>query len=281
MSNAASFDHPEFPRTLSVDIALDDDPRYKGTMHDDAVARAARFKAALVPGAFIYGHVSRLALMAWGPEWARIGAMSTRFRRPVYNGDVLTITAGALASVDGYRRADVSVENEDGEAVAVGWVAMPRSAPQPPAIVDLPILPLPAAPEPVAPGALAVGTATTTNDRDLTRDAVDASLRAFDETHPFYRKDGYVHSGCLMRMAMGDAYSRFKFPQPVVLTECETQHFALVKPGVRVATSGRIVDAFERKGRYYFVSEEHMIADGTTVIARYRRTSLYASEGQA
>ena len=89
-------DAPSFPRALVVDIRLDDDPRYKGSIHDDDVARARGYRAALVPGAFIYGHVSRLAIEAWGEDWAKRGAIGTRFRRPVYNGDRLTLEAGPL-----------------------------------------------------------------------------------------------------------------------------------------------------------------------------------------
>ena len=48
-----------------------------------------------MPGAFVYGHISRVAIEAWGAAWAERGAMCARFRRPVYNGDGLTISCGA------------------------------------------------------------------------------------------------------------------------------------------------------------------------------------------
>src|SRR5919107_3295118 len=102
-----------FPRRAEIPIRLDDSPRYKGSVHDDEVARRLGYKAALVPGAFVYGHMSRLAIEAWGKDWARRGAMFARFRRPVYNGDVLAAEASALErSPDGLRAA-VSMRNED------------------------------------------------------------------------------------------------------------------------------------------------------------------------
>jgi acyl dehydratase len=266
-----------FPRTLAVDIRLDDDPRYKGSIHDDAVARAAGYRAALVPGAFVYGHVSRLAIEAWGRTWAETGALSASFRRPVYNGDRLVLSAGPLAEQDGFLRSCVSVTNGDGEAVATGWVALPAHPFAPPDISALPVLPMPEHPRPVAPGDLAPGMPTHSRDRVLSQADFETSLRAFGERHPFYL-DGYVHSGCLMRMAMGDTNGGFLFPAPIVLTEAEGQHYALVRPGTRITTSGRILEIFLRNGRHYFISEEHMIADGRAVVARFRRTSIYAYE---
>ena len=48
------------PQSLCVHVTLDDAPHYKGSIHEDAVARARGYKAALLPGAFVYGHVSRV-----------------------------------------------------------------------------------------------------------------------------------------------------------------------------------------------------------------------------
>jgi acyl dehydratase len=262
-----------FPRTMSVHVQLDDDPRYKGSMHDDEVARAAGYKAALVPGAFVYGHMSRFAIDAWGVRWAETGAMSARFRRPVYNGDDLTLEASALSN----DRADVSVRNADGEEVAIGWIALPRGAPEAPEISSLAVLPMPGSSPAVVPGGLVAGTPIHSGERELTMAEFERSLAAFGEWHPIYDDRSFAHAGWLMRLAMGDTNGSFRFPSPVVLTEAEAQHYALVRPGQKVTTSGSVSEVFERKGKHYFVSEEFMIADKATVVARFRRTSIYAS----
>lgn len=265
-----------FPRELVVDIKLDDAPHYKGSIHDDEVARARGYKAALIPGAFVYGHVSRLALDAWGEQWAKQGAMSARFRRPVYNGDRIVVSASALEDDGTFRRAQVSVRNDDGEEVATGWVAIPHHEQQPPDIATLPVLPTPDELPRIEIGDLHVGTKTFSRDRVLTAADYATSRSAFAETHPLYDRLGFVHSGMLMRMAMGDTQSGFRFPSPIVLTEAEAQHYALVHPGQRVKHSGRVVEVYERKGKHYFVSEEFTIVDDRFVAARFRRTSIYA-----
>jgi acyl dehydratase len=266
-----------FPRQLTVDIRLDDDPRYKGTIHDDAVARARGYKAALVPGAFVYGHIGRVAVEAWGRPWAESGGMGARFRRPVYNGDRLTISATALAGNAAMRRAEIAVVNEEGEEVASGWVGLPDTPPPAPDTQGYGILPRPAVPPMVAAGGLKVGMPLTTADKALTDEEFRKSLAAFDERHPLHAREGIVHSGCLMRLAMGDTNNSFKFPSPVVLTAVETQHFGLVRPGQRLATVGRIADAYLRKGKYYLESEEFMSADGVPV-AWFLRTQIYGYE---
>lgn len=265
-----------FPHTVEIPIWLDDDPRYKGSIHDDAVARARGYKAALIPGAFVYGHISRLAVDAWGADWAERGGMKARFRRPVYNGDVLTIAASALTD-DGTRvQAAISASNGDGEEVAVGWIALPHERPTPPALANLPVLPASDAPPAVEAGGLAPSMRLTTKNRVLSQEDYERSLKAFDERHPFYADSDVVHSGCLIRLTMGDANGSFRLPAAVVFTEGEAQHYGLVRPGMRLATSGRVTDAYVRKGKHYFDSEEYLIAEGTEVMARFRRTSIYA-----
>ncbi|MDL2402990.1 hypothetical protein [Rhizobium mayense] len=275
MPFSPSTDKALFPRSLTVHVQLDDDPRYKGSIHDDDVARARGYKAALVPGAFVYGHISRVAIEAWGQVWAERGGMGARFRRPVYNGDVLTITAAELTDGPEMRRAMISAVNEEGEEVASGWVGLPDTQPVAPNISGFAILPQPQTPSRVVAGELQPGMPVTTAARVLTEADFRKSLSAFGERHPLYSDPGFVHSGCLMRLAMGDTNNSFAFPAPVVLTSAEAQHFGLVRPGQRLATAGRITDASLRKGKYYFESEEFMMADNV-LVARFRRSSIYA-----
>src|SRR5262245_24922381 len=172
-----------FPRALTVDIRLGDDPRYKGSIHDDAVARSRGYKAALVPGAFVYGHISRVAIEAWGKDWAARGAMRAQFRRPVYNGDTLTVRAGALNGGPEMRRAEISAVNGDGDEVATGWIGLPDEALPAPDTGGFSVQPRPAMPPVVGAGELRVGTSVTTASRILTEADFSASLSAFGERH--------------------------------------------------------------------------------------------------
>lgn len=264
----------DFPRDYDVHILLDDAPHYKGSIHDDAVARARGYKAALIPGAFIYGHISRGAIDSWGADWAERGAMSARFRKPVYNHDDIRVSLGPLDDDGTHRRSAASVRNGDGEEVATGWIALAHEPVPSPDIESLQILPVPESPPAVKAGELPVGAPLHSRERILTPEDFQVSLSAFAETHSIYRHPGFVHSGMLMRTAMGDVNSGWKFPAAIVLVEAETQHFRPVYPGQAIRTAGRIAETYERKGKHYFVSDEVLLADGWPA-ARFRRTQIY------
>lgn len=255
---------------IPLTIRLDASPRYKGSVHDDEVARRMGYRAALVPGAFLYGHFSRIAVELWGLPWIERGAMGASFRRPVYNGDEVAIrcTPGEGDTIA------LSMTGQDGQVAAEGWIAPPSAAPAP-RPEDWPLLPVPVERPSVAAGAAPVGARGSTPGTVLTEAEILESRAAFDETHPIYARGGLVHPGLLMRRAMFEVNGSFRWPGPVVLTACDARHFAAVTARQRFETSSVIADTFERRGKHYVVTEELVLADGRPA-AQFRRTQLYA-----
>lgn len=267
-----------FPASLNVTAKLDDDPRYKGSVHDDEVARAQGFHAALIPGAFVYDYVTRLAVRAWGMDWIARGAISARFRRPVYDGDVLTASARLGLAVHGGPSAEVDVVNQEGETVLVGTIGLPQTLPNVPDISELSFTP-PAEPRPVlGVGGVVPGLRFGTVERVLTEEDVAASRTAMANHEPIYIENGIAHSACIVRLTMGDVLSSYKFPQAPVFTAVETRNLTPLRAGRRISTSARVTNVFTRNGRHYFESEEFLVADGREVVARHVRTNLFASD---
>jgi hypothetical protein len=254
---------------IALTIRLDANPRYKGSVHDDEVARRMGYRGALVPGAFLYGHFSRIAVDLWGLPWIERGAMGASFRRPVYNGDDVTVTC---ARGEGDAIA-LSMIGQDGQVAAEGWIAPPSTTPAPP-LGEWPVLPLPEDRPVITLGAAPVGLRGGTPGAVLTEAEMLESRAAFDETHQIYASEGIAHPGLLMRRAMFEVYAGFRWPGPVVLTACDARHFALVAPGQRIETSSVIAETFERRGKHYVVTEELLLADGRPA-AQFRRTQLY------
>src|SRR6516165_8228800 len=62
-------------------------------IHDDAVARRFGFSGGLVPGVDVYGYMSHLPVTRWGRAWLERGTADCRFFKPVYDGDIATVTA--------------------------------------------------------------------------------------------------------------------------------------------------------------------------------------------
>lgn len=258
-------------RRIELELRLDDSPRYRGSIHDDAVARAHGYRAALVPGAFLYGHFSRVAVETWGLEWIERGALAARFRRPAYNGDRVTIEVDPEAGTD---RIALALRDPDDEIAADGWISPPvtRAEPDP---SDWPILPLPDPRPAIAPGGMRAGMRASTAGIVLAQADIAESLAAFDERHPIYAREGIAHPGFAMRHAMGEVARSFGWPGPMVLTACEGRHFALVKAGQKLETSGVAAECFEKRGKHYVVTEEVLLADGRPA-ALFRRTQIYA-----
>lgn len=264
------------PERLEVTARLDPRPRYAGTSHDDATARAMGFRAALLPGVFVYGHATRLAVMGWGEDWLNRGRASVRFRRPVYNGDPLLVRRGPLEPEQGGLAAPVTVSHaETGEVVLEGSIGLADKAPVPPA--SLPVLPTFDPRRAIRPCDVPEGLQLGSGETLLSPEVVGESLADFHETETLFADRGLVHSGCLVRVTMGDALGNLALPSPVILAGFEVAHLACVPMGAACRTSARITRAWQTRGRYFFETEEWLIADGRPV-ARHIRQNLYAIE---
>lgn len=64
-------------------------------MHSDGEARQFGFNGALVPGVAVFGHMTRPLVAALGAGWFSGHTLKTRFLKPAYDGDELTIECAA------------------------------------------------------------------------------------------------------------------------------------------------------------------------------------------
>lgn len=258
-----------FPAEITVEALLDDHPRYRGSIHDDAVAQRMGYRAALLPGAFVYTYAARLAVSAWGMDWATAGAISARFRRPVFNGDLLTVAAEA-PDLQGVH--PLTVTNQLGEEVVTGSLGAPSpEAPE----AELIFHPHKEPREAMDADRMRPGQRFNTTERVLTAEDLAASRRAMGETHSVFLQNDVAHPGCIVRLTMDDVLRSFALPMPPIFTAVQTRNFCAVRPGDRVSTSAVATDVFERAGKHYFVSDEYLVVDGTRIAARHRRTNLF------
>jgi acyl dehydratase len=106
----------------------------RNPIHTDAGAQAAGFPRALVAGVTTYAYLTHPLLAAWGRSWLERGGAEVRFRRPVFDGDVLRCEPaidgdGVLVSaitdepeqpravLRAIRQAEVAKPLRDGEAL--------------------------------------------------------------------------------------------------------------------------------------------------------------------
>src|SRR5260221_2312335 len=100
---------PLAPYTIS---AFNTAPDSENKIHDDATARRFGFGGGLVPGVDVYGYMSHMPVMRWGRAWLERGTAECRFFKPVYDGNMATVTAQETG--DGI---DIAVESQ-GESCA-------------------------------------------------------------------------------------------------------------------------------------------------------------------
>ncbi len=61
-------------------------------IHDDSVARRLGFSGGLVPGVEVYAYATHLAVAEWGRAWLEHGHMACRLLKPVYDGNIATVS---------------------------------------------------------------------------------------------------------------------------------------------------------------------------------------------
>ena len=62
-------------------------------IHDDEVAQRFGFSGGLVPGVDVYAYMSHVPLQVWGRAFLERGEMDGRFIKPIYDGEMATVTA--------------------------------------------------------------------------------------------------------------------------------------------------------------------------------------------
>ena len=253
---------------------LGESPHYAGSIHDDATAQRFGYDGALVPGAFVFGYMSRLAVATWGEVWLRRGTMQAHSRRPVLDGDTLLITATPLRQENGGLRADMTVVDEAGRVVATGAATLP-DAPRPLTAIG-PVLPIADPPPVVAAGGLKPGDPFGSLSPTVSAAEHRRSLAEFGEEWPGYEADGIIHPGMVLRLAMRDCIASYRYPTTGIYVAAHVQFFGLAHAGDRVDTRGVVRAAYQRNGHEYYDSEQVVTAGGDKPVALVRRSAIYA-----
>jgi hypothetical protein len=269
----------EAVRTVVAKVGKD--PRFDGSIHDDQSARQFGFRSALVPGPTVASYMTHLFIEAWGEQWLRHGTMTERNRRPVYDGQVVTATATPIKADAQGLSADVVLRNEGGEEVAYATGNMPNVLTTPPDLAQFPHRAHLAQTPTVTAGGHRVGDFFHSTEMVYTQDTHDDYLAKIDETLPIFVSDKVAHPDYLVGFTIREAIASYIKPTPGIHVSFVSQHFNLAHVGDVISTSGQIINVYEKKGSHYMQSDQLVIANHTTPIALFRRTSIYAVRAAA
>ena len=182
-------DHLGPYRVSAFNTAHDSDNK----IHDSAFARSLGFGGGMVPGVAVYGYMTHLPVIRWGRAWLERGTAECRFFKPVYDGDIATVTAslsdGAL---------DISVESR-GEVCATGRAAMPDAPPIAPPRDLFPKVPQRAERPPADEASLAVETWLGLDPYPITPEESLRYLADLREAAPIYAEAGLIHPALILQ----------------------------------------------------------------------------------
>jgi hypothetical protein len=236
-------------------------------IHDDDVARRFGFGGGLVPGVDVYAYMAHQPVAHWGRAWLERGTAECRFQKPVYDGDIATVTATETA-----QGLDLRVESH-GEICATGRAFLPaQSAVLPEPFAEPP--PPSAERPPASETTLAVGTLLGIRPLPITRDLVAQCIADLRETESLYLKEGLAHPVIIARTGNW-ALNHNVVLGPWMHVGSELQHFAAARVGDELSVRGRITANYEHKGHRFVDADVLVLANRITPVARIAHTAIW------
>jgi acyl dehydratase len=253
-------------------------------IHDDEVARRHGFAAGLVTGTTVYAYLSHPLVRLWGEAWLEGGTARIRFRRPIYEGDLVGIEARVVGRSGGPAAGEVVLEltvtRDGGElaATAVAGLAW-GGTPVRPDLGAYPVRPLPTVRAPATPAAL--GALGPLGSPDLALDpetAAEYAARVDDPLDLYRGPAGAGHPGLLLQQA-NRLLSENVSLGPWIHAESDLAHLGLARAGNRLTTRGRVDRLSTHKGREYAELDALVVADGARPVLHVRHTAIYRLPG--
>ena len=227
---------------MAVNLAPDADNR----IHDDEVAQSFGFSGALVPGVEVFALATEPLVRAWGEAFLAGGRLSLRFRKPVYDGEHVTVTVDDDA---------IAVIGPDGVTRATGSAVGPGSPRLVGAYADAPL------PDPLrdAPQLGAFGTVRMPADPAACAEYV----RGIGDPLPLY--DDVMHPGLLLRLVNLALMSNVVLG-PWIHTASDARFLSPARLDEDVEVRSRVRELFSRKGHDYVRYDALVLAAGRPVV---------------
>ncbi len=233
-------------------------------IHDDDVARRYGFAGGLVSGTMVHAYLTRPLVARFGADWLARSVSDLVLARPVYDGQVLEITAGPLDGGDDEAGLRVRCADDRGEEMAVLESRLPKTLPPPDARAGR----APAAPADERPPASwarvvvdaplrALHWRPTAADNAAWCEAVAEPLALYTE-----REDAPVHPGLLLQAANDVLTHNFRL-EPWLHVSSHIVQRGAVHAGEAVEVRAVPTDKWERKGHQFVNLSVAMLVAGT------------------
>jgi acyl dehydratase len=241
-------------------------------IHDNAVARQFGFSGGLVPGVDVYAYMAHPPVAHWGRDFLDHGTLEARFLKPVYDGEVATVTAKATNG-----GLDIEVTSRDA-LCATGHASMTRTQPlrldmftETAAVAER---------SPADEASLEVGRCLGIKPLRITAGWAARYVEDVRERDPLYLREGLSHPGQLPRL-FNWALTHNVVLGPWIHVASKVDHFAAIRVGDELGVRAKVTANYERKGHRFVELDGLVVANGTTPVARIAHTAIYRPRAAA
>jgi hypothetical protein len=242
-------------------------------MHDDTVARKFGFRGGLVPGVDVMAYMMHLPVAKWGRGFLERGLVEARFVKPVYDGEIVEVTAedadGGIA---------IRVESR-GQTCATGMASLPASAPSV-AIGNFRETDPAATRMPVDAMSYALDKWLGTLPRSWSGEAATDYLAEVRERDPIYAREKLLHPGVLQRI-MNKVLVDNAILGSWIHVGSRMQLLAAATLGDELVARARVTGNYEKKGHRFVELDALIVTNGHTAVAHCQHIAIYQPREQA
>lgn len=237
-------------------------------IHDDAIANRLGYRGALVPGVAVYAYMAHMPVARWGRTWLEAGVAECRFRKPVYDG--ATVHISAKQDAEGLV---IAVES-DGIPCASGRASIPSDRPPVPDVAAMADQLPPAERPPASENTLAVGSSFGIAPVTFDRAALSAYLDAVGETDPLYRDQGLLHPGQILQLA-NRALLENVVLGPWIHLGSTIRHYAAARLDDQLSLRANVTANAMVKGHATVEFDAVVIANNNKVVAAIEQAAIW------
>jgi acyl dehydratase len=242
-------------------------------MHDDAVAQKFGFRGGLVPGVDVMAYMMHLPVAKWGRGFLERGLIEARFVKPVYDGEIVDVTAedvgGGLA---------IRVESR-GQLCATGAASLPVSPPGGETGSFHYTAPV-ATRMPVNAGSYELDSWLGTLPRSWDDAAIAEYLADVRELDPVYGREKLLHPGVLQRI-MNKVLVDNAILGPWIHVGSRMHLLTAARIGDELVARARVTGNYEKKGHRFVELDALIVANGGTAVALCQHIAIYQPREQA
>lgn len=253
--------------------AINEASESENKIHDDTVAAQYGFRGGLVPGVSVYAYMTYPLVHTFGADWLSRGTAQVTLSKPIYENDLVTVSATVTSASDKELGFDTQSVNPEGMACGVGRATMPVETAAAPDIDAVP------AGEPREREVVQWDLVVVGEPLPVLEGVVDqAENEAYCQSHSddlalYQGPDAYVHPGWLLQRCNRIFSNRFIL-NPWIHVGSEIAMYRPCKVGQHIELRGVPIDKFERKGHEFAVLDILLMADGE-VAQRVKHTAIF------